>query len=82
MVMFAVFCVALVFERIRARRAALLLCALLFPLILFAAYNTQSYLAERIDQAVNDVRIFEENPNTSLGLRVVYWVTSFFVILF
>lgn len=77
MVMFAVFCVALVFERIRARRAALLLCALLFPLILFAAYNTQSYLAERIDQAVNDVRIFEENPNTSLGLRVVYWVTSF-----
>ena len=77
MVMFVVLCIALVFKRITARRTALMLCTALLPLVFFSAYNTSRFFAERIDSAVTDIRVFDKNPNTSVGQRLVYWTTSF-----
>lgn len=77
MVMFATLFTALIFERVKARGKALLLCVALLPIIFFTAYNTQSHFAKRVDSAVTDIRNFQENPNTSLGLRIVFWRTSF-----
>ncbi|WP_019140021.1 O-antigen ligase family protein [Noviherbaspirillum massiliense] len=75
-VMFLALCVALAFERIKARGKALLLCVLVLPLLLVTAYRTQSYFAERVDFAVRDIKVFPENPNTSVGQRLVFWATS------
>lgn len=75
-VMFAVLCMAVVFERMRLRRQAILFCVIVFPLLFLAAYNSKSYFSERIDRAITDIRTFEQNPNTSVGLRVVYWTTT------
>lgn len=77
MVMFTVLCTTFIFERIKTRMRAFLFCVVLFPLAFFAAYNTQNYFAQRVDEAINDVRTFDQNPNTSFGLRVVYPATSF-----
>ncbi|HJV72612.1 MAG TPA: O-antigen ligase family protein [Noviherbaspirillum sp.] len=77
MVMFAALCIALVFERIKARGKALLICVVLLPIIFFATYSTQSHFANRVDNAVNNIRTFQEDPNTSAGLRIVFWATSF-----
>jgi len=77
MVMFAVLFATLIFERVKVRIKALLLCAVFFPVVFLAAYSTQDYFAQRVDEAVMDIRTFEQNPNTSFGLRVVYPATSF-----
>jgi len=77
MVMFIVLCIALVFQRIAARRKALVICAVFLPLFFFSAYNTSGFVAERIDNAIADIRVFDKNPNTSVGQRLVYWTTSF-----
>lgn len=79
MVMFIVLCVALVFERIKERRRAFLICAIAIPLLFLAAYKGEGYFARRVDHAISDIRTFDENPNTSVGLRLVYWTTSFHV---
>jgi O-antigen ligase len=75
--MFAALCIALAFERIKARARAALLCAVLLPIGFVSAYGTSNYFAQRVDAAVTDFRTFNENPATSVGLRIVYGVTSF-----
>jgi len=81
MVMFAAMCVALIFERVRARGKALVVSMLLLPLVLWGAYQSSDYFAQRVNEAVHDFRIFEDNPNSSVGLRIVYGVTSFKIFL-
>lgn len=79
MVMFAALCIALVFERIKKFRWALFICVVVMPVIFLSAYKTQDYFAQRVDHAISDIRVFNENPNTAVGLRLVYWTTSFHV---
>lgn len=79
MVMFAAMCVALAFERIKKPGLAALICIVALPAIFISAYKTQDYFAKRVDLAVSDMRAFDTNPNTSVGLRLVYWTTSFHV---
>ncbi|HEX2530000.1 MAG TPA: O-antigen ligase family protein [Burkholderiaceae bacterium] len=81
MVMFAVLFGAVVFERVKARGIALVLCAILLPLTFFTAYNTQHQFRARVDVAISDIKAFDQDPNTSLGLRMVYWSTSFHLFL-
>ncbi len=76
LVMFIAMVTGLAFEAIRARRRALLLCALLIPSSLFGIYQTSDYFAQRVDAIVTDLKTFEQDPNTSVGLRLVYWTTS------
>lgn len=79
MVMFVAMFILLVFEHTKKRALAVLVCAIVLPTVFVTAYKTQSYFAERIDVAVADMRAFNENPDTSVGLRLVYWTTSFHV---
>jgi O-antigen ligase len=81
MVMFGAMCVALAFEHIRKRGWAIFICVVVLPLLLLSAYKTQSYFAQRIDYAISDVQEFNQDPNTSVGLRIVYWTTSFHVFM-
>ncbi len=76
-VMFVALLMALIFERITARRKALLACLALIPLAFIFFYYAASPFADRIDRGVTDIRTFEQDPNTSVGQRLVYWTTSF-----
>lgn len=75
-VMFAALCIALAFERIRAKAKAVVLCLVLLPALFLAAYGTSDYFAMRVNAGVNDFQTFRDNPSTSVGLRIVYGVTS------
>lgn len=79
LVMFLAMAIGLAFEAFHARRRALLLCAALLPLSLLAAYQTSDYFAQRVDAIGTDLHSFEQNPNTSVGQRMVYWATSWTV---
>ena len=79
MVMFVALFILFVFERVKKRAVALLICAIVLPALFMGAYKTQSYFAERVDVAITDMRSFNANPDTSVGLRLVYWTTSFHV---
>lgn len=76
MVMFVVLCIALAFERIKRRSIALLFSAVLLPALFTLAYSSHGQFRDRVDAAVSDIQAFERDPNTSLGLRMVYWSTS------
>jgi O-antigen ligase len=77
MVMFAALCIALAFEKTKSRGKALLVCAISFPIVLAGLYSTHSYFTDRVNIALEDIETFEQNPNTSLGQRLVFWTTSF-----
>lgn len=76
-VMFLALCIALAFEELRTWRKSLVLAALFLPLVFLTAYSTQNYFAERVNLAITDIQAFPKDPNTSVGLRFVYWTTSF-----
>lgn len=79
MVMFVALFVSLVFERFKRKGLALIICIVVIPAAFLAAYKTQSYFAQRVDAVVADLQEFHQNPDTSVGLRLVYWTTSFHV---
>lgn len=81
MVMFAALFIVLIFERTKFFFKATIVCLVVMPLIFFASYKTQDYFAKRVDQVFHDLSVFKENPDTSVGLRLVYWTTSFNVYL-
>jgi len=77
MIMFVVLLVMLVFERIKARGKAALLCAVILPLFFLTAYSAIHSFAARVDAGISDIRTFSDDPNTSVGQRMVYWTTTF-----
>jgi O-antigen ligase len=79
MVMFVAMFILFVFEHIKKRALAMLICVIVLPTVFVTAYKTQAYFAERVDVAIADMRAFNDNPDTSVGLRLVYWTTSFHV---
>lgn len=81
LVMLAVLCCMLAFERTKTLGKALLFSAILIPLVFLSAYSTHNYFAQRVDSAIEDIRTFEQNPNTSIGQRFVFWSTSFRIFL-
>lgn len=60
-------------------RAVLLICILL-PLLFVAMYHLNPTFNNRIEQARTEVATFDENPNTSVGLRLQYWKNSWEII--
>ncbi len=77
MTMFAALAVILVFEKVKALGKAMAISCVLFTLMFYSAYKVSDYFAERIDAGITDIKSFNENPNTSVGQRLVYWTTSF-----
>ena len=76
MVMFAVLILMLVFELVRNRLAALIFSAVFFPLVFLTLYNTQEFFAKRVDIGISDFNTLDQNPNSSVSLRLIYWATT------
>ncbi|MBU0601537.1 MAG: O-antigen ligase family protein [Gammaproteobacteria bacterium] len=70
---FLVLLTLLVFQRF-ARRPLLAaaLAALLAGGIVLGGYQTGDYFRERVDRGVDELLHYEERPNSSIGLRIVY----------
>ena len=49
---------------------------ILIPLVFFSAYLTSNTFQVRVDNAINDVVVYESNNNTSVGKRISYAVNS------
>lgn len=77
MIMFAALCIALIFERTKARIKALLICAFIFPVAIAVAYNSVDFFAARVNSAISDFKKLDENRNTSIGGRLVYWTIGY-----
>jgi O-antigen ligase len=76
-VMFAALLISLVFEKVKVRSKAIVICFALCIVAFYSAYKFADHFAERINEGVSDIKNFDENPNTSVGQRLVYWTTSF-----
>ena len=81
MVMFAAMCIALIFERIKPKLKALLLCAVLSSLFFGGIFSFGNYFAVRVSEGVSDLQNFQNNQNTPVGQRLVYWATSFMLFM-
>jgi O-antigen ligase len=55
---------------------AVILAAVLFPLIFFAAYRVSPVFQDRMTAIQHDLKTIDENPDTSVGLRLHYWKIS------
>ena len=49
----------------------------IIPLGVFSAYYLSDNVKNRVDAGLNDIQTFSENPNSSVGLRVVFAIHSF-----
>jgi O-antigen ligase len=59
---------------------ALLLAVVMFPLIFFSAYLFSPVFHDRMEAVRQNIQTFNENPDTSVGLRLHYWNVSLEII--
>ena len=59
---------------------ALLLAVVMFPLIFFSAYLFSPVFHDRMEAIRQNIQTFNENPDTSVGLRLHYWIVSLEII--
>ena len=59
---------------------AVLLCLVLLPISFVAAYRLSPMFQQRVDQVRSEIAAFEVNPDTSVGLRLLFWRNSLEII--
>jgi O-antigen ligase len=59
---------------------ALLLVMVMFPLLFFTAYHFSPVFQGRVEEIQQNLQTFNENPDTSVGLRLHYWIVSLEII--
>lgn len=59
---------------------ALCFIALTIPLVFALAYTTSPLFKQRVHAAIEDIAIINENPNTSVGLRLTFAKNTFEII--
>ena len=59
---------------------AVMLAAVLFPLIFFTAYRISPVFQDRMTAIQHDLKSIDENPDTPVGLRLHYWKISWSLI--
>jgi len=59
---------------------ALLLVMVMFPLLFFTAYHFSPVFQGRMEAIQQDLQTFNENQDTSVGLRLHYWIVSLEII--
>jgi len=59
---------------------ATFLTLILLPLIFAAGYRGSPIFRERMDLIQQNIATFEKNPDTSVGLRLLYWKNSWEII--
>ncbi len=55
---------------------AVLVILICLPLVFFGAYKLSPLFAERVNAVQSDIAQFHDNPNTSVGLRLIFWKNS------
>ncbi|MCF6186289.1 MAG: O-antigen ligase family protein [Desulfobulbaceae bacterium] len=64
----------------RSKLKAVLFILLILPLTFAAGYQLSPTFQNRVDAAGQEIREFNENPNTSVGLRLLFWKNSWRII--
>ncbi len=67
-----------VFHRNRLR--AVLVIVVLLPSLFMAGYTLSPVFRQRVDAARTEIRQFRHNPDTSVGMRLLYWRNSWEII--
>jgi O-antigen ligase len=74
---FFVLMILFLFQIFKHNRAkAVLAVCLLLPSIFAAGYFFSPVFQQRVDVALQEICQFEENPDTSVGLRLLFWKNS------
>jgi len=60
-------------------KSALMILVIL-PTIFFIAYSVSTLFNTRIHEALNDIQVIDENPNTSIGLRMTFAINTLHII--
>ncbi|MHB8790958.1 MAG: O-antigen ligase family protein [Desulfobulbaceae bacterium] len=78
---FFVLLTLLVFQYFRKDlRKGLLVAAIAVPLLFAGGYVLSPTFQQRVDSARHEIAIFDSNPNTSIGLRLLFWKNSWRII--
>jgi len=78
---FFVLLILLIFQIFQKRKLrALAAVCLIVPTLFVASYSCSPVFQERVDTACHEVRQFRENPDTSVGLRLLFWQNSWAII--
>ena len=64
----------------RNKLKAVLFVLLILPLTFAAGYRLSPTFQNRVDAVGQEIREFRENPNTSVGLRLLFWKNSWRII--
>lgn len=64
----------------KARIKAVVAICLLLPTLFAAGYFFSPVFKQRLDTASQEVRQFRENPDTSVGMRLLFWQNSWEII--
>ena len=59
---------------------AVLILVFLLPAIFAVGYHLSPVFHGRVDRAYSEIRQFQRNPNTSVGLRLLFWQNSWDII--
>lgn len=74
---FFVLCGLLILQIFRKNICKAVLIVLIgLPLVFLGAYNLSPYFQERVDQVPREIAQFDDNPQTSTGLRLLFWKNS------
>jgi O-antigen ligase len=78
---FFVLLILLVFQYFRKNiRKGLLVAGVAVPLLFAGGYTLSPTFQQRVDAARNEIAVFDSNPNTSIGLRLLFWQNSWQII--
>jgi O-antigen ligase len=61
-------------------RKGLLVAAIAVPLLFAGGYGLSPTFRQRVDSARHEIAVFDSNPNTSIGLRLLFWQYSWRII--
>ncbi len=78
---FFVLIALLLFQIFRKNRVkAVLAVFLLLPIVFVAGYGLSPVFKHRVDTVRQEISQFKDNPETSIGLRLLYWQNSWEII--
>lgn len=78
---FFVLMALLLFQIFRKNRVkAVLAVFLLLPMIFVAGYGLSPVFKQRVDTVRHEISQFKDNPDTSVGLRLLFWQNSWEII--
>ena len=76
-VMFFAMIIIVIFQYYRSNiKKALIVIGVLVPLVFAMAYSSSKIFENRVDAAMSNISNFEENQNSSVGLRLTYAINS------